>query len=288
LIPIDYPDFNLRLAERAHTHGIPIIYYISPQVWAWRKGRIRTLARLVRRMIVIFPFEEEIYRACGVPVTYVGHPLVDRVRATAGREAIRARLGIEPGATLVGLLPGSRRGEIARILPPMLDAKRRLAGRREIRWVLAVAPGFSVEDLPEAARADHALTILSGQTYDVMAAADLLVTASGTATAEAALLAAPMIVVYRMHPVTWELARRLVKVPHIAMANLLAGRRLVPELLQGEVNGPRLAAEISGLLGDPEQLRAMREGLRAAAARLGPGGAPERAAAAILEEIRKR
>jgi lipid-A-disaccharide synthase len=170
----------------------------------------------------------------------------------------------------------------------MLDAKRRLAGRREIRWVLAVAPGFSVEDLPEAARADHALTILSGQTYDVMAAADLLVTASGTATAEAALLAAPMIVVYRMHPVTWELARRLVKVPHIAMANLLAGRRLVPELLQGEVNGPRLAAEISGLLGDPEQLRAMREGLRAAAARLGPGGAPERAAAAILEEIRKR
>ncbi len=288
LIPIDYPDFNLRLAERAHTYGIPIIYYISPQVWAWRKGRIRTLARLVRRMIVIFPFEEEIYRENGVPVTYVGHPLVDRVRATAGREAIRARLGIGLGATLVGLLPGSRRGEIARILPPMLDAKRRLAGRPEIRWVLAMAPGFSVEDLPGVARAERDLTILSGQTYDVMAAADLLVTASGTATAEAALLATPMIVVYRMHPVTWELARRLVKVPHIAMANLLAGRRLVPELLQGEVNGPRLAAEISRLTGDPELLRAMREGLRAAAARLGPGGAPERAAAAILEEIRKR
>lgn len=288
LIPIDYPDFNLRLAERAHTDGIPIIYYISPQVWAWRKGRIRTLARLVRRMIVIFPFEEEIYREYGVPVTYVGHPLVDRVRATAGREAIRARLGIESGATLVGLLPGSRRGEIARILPPMLDAKRRLAGRPEICWVLAMAPGFSVEDLPEVARAEHDLTILSGQTYDVMAAADLLVTASGTATAEAALLETPMIVVYRMHPVTWELARRLVKVPHIAMANLLAGRRLVPELLQGEVNGPRLAAEISRLLGDPELLLATREGLRAAAARLGPGGAPERAAAAILEEIRRR
>jgi lipid-A-disaccharide synthase len=288
LVPIDYPDFNLRLAARAHASGIPIIYYISPQVWAWRKGRLRTLARLVRRMIVIFPFEEQLYRDHGVPVTYVGHPLVDRVHATAGREAFRARLGIGEHERFVGLLPGSRRSEIARILPPMLEARRRLEGERRIRWALALAPGLTMDDLPDGARDEADLTILTSGTYDLMAAADLLVTASGTATAEAALLGTPMIVVYRMHPVTWEIARRLVKVPHIAMANLLAGRRLVPELLQGDVNGRRLADEIERLLGDAALLRATREGLREAASRLGPGGAPERAAAAILRELAVR
>ena len=285
LIPIDYPDFNLRLAARAHARGIPIIYYISPQVWAWRSGRIRTLARLVRRMIVIFPFEERIFREHGIPVTYVGHPLVDRVRASEGRESIRARLGVAPTQLLIGLLPGSRKGEIARILPPMLEAKRLLGGDSRLRWALALAPGVAADVLPEAARRQADLPALEGETYDLMAASDLLLTASGTATVEAALLTVPMIVVYRMHPVTWQLARRLVKVPHVAMANLLAGRRLVPELLQGEVNGGRLAAEVRRLLGDPGLLQTMREGLRDAAMRLGPGGAPDRAAAAILEEL---
>jgi lipid-A-disaccharide synthase len=285
LIPIDYPDFNLRLAARAHDRGIPIVYYISPQVWAWRRGRLRTLSRLVRRMIVIFPFEEAIYRESGVPVTYVGHPLVDRVRPSAERAILRERYGLAPGEMLVTLLPGSRRSEIGRILPPMLDAKRRLAARKGVRWALALAPGLTATDLPRGAQAEKGWIVRSGETYDLMAAADLLVTASGTATTEAALLGTPMIVVYRMHPVTWELARRLVKVPHIAMANLLAGRRLVPELLQSEVNGPRLAAEIARLLEDEPGRAAMRDGLRVAAARLGQGGAPGRAADAILLEL---
>lgn len=288
LVPIDYPDFNLRLAARAHAIGIPIIYYISPQIWAWRRGRLHTLAKLVRRMLVIFPFEEQIYEDQGVPVTYVGHPLVDRVRPSATREAIRARLGIGVDERLVGLLPGSRRGEIERILPAMLDAKLRLGGRADLRWALAVAPGLHPDSLPVHAQLPGDLRILAGETYDLMSAADLLVTASGTATTEAALLGTPMIVVYRMHPITWELARRIVRVPHVAMANLLAGRRLVPELLQGDVNGPRIAAEIERLLDDPRTLEATRAGLLEAAGRLGSGGAPEKAAAAILGEIDSR
>lgn len=288
LVPIDYPDFNLRLAARAHAIGIPIVYYISPQIWAWRRGRLHTLAKLVRRMLVIFPFEEQIYADQGVPVTYVGHPLVDRVRPSATREAIRAHLGIGVDERLVGLLPGSRRGEIERILPAMLDAKLRLDGRADLRWALALAPGLRPDSLPVHAQLPGDLRILAGETYDLMSAADLLVTASGTATTEAALLGTPMIVVYRMHPITWELARRIVRVPHVAMANLLAGRRLVPELLQGDVNGPRIAAEIERLLDDPRTLEATRAGLLEAARQLGSGGAPEKAAAAILGEIDSR
>jgi lipid-A-disaccharide synthase len=288
LVPIDYPDFNLRLAARAHAIGIPIVYYISPQVWAWRRGRLRTVAKLVRRMLVIFPFEEQIYRDQGVPVTYVGHPLVDRVRPSATRESLRARMRIGDRDLLVGLLPGSRHSEIQRILPAMLEAKRRLAGRSDLRWALALAPGLRADSLLDHGQLPEDLSALSGETYDLMAASDLLVTASGTATTEAALLGTPMIVVYRMHPITWELARRIVRVPHIAMANLLAGRRLVPELLQGDVNGRRLAIEIERLLDDPGTRERTRAALLEATARLGPGGAPERAAAAILEEIGAR
>ena len=285
LITIDYPDFNIRLAQRAQRAGVPVIYYISPQVWAWRGRRVRALAEAIRRMIVIFPFEEEIYVRAGIPVTYVGHPLVDRVRPSSSRDVLRAGLGVGPNEMLVALLPGSRAGEIARILPPMLEARALLHGRAEIHWALAVAQGVPIASLPRSAREDPGLKIRSGETYDILAAADLALTASGTATTEAALLGTPMIVVYRMHPLTWHIARRLVKVPHIAMANILAGRRLVPELLQDEVDGLRLAREVERLLADPALLQSTRAGLLQAAASLGPGGAPGRAAAAILQEL---
>jgi len=286
LIPIDYPDFNLRLAARAHAYGVPVIYYISPQVWAWRRGRIAALRRIVRRIIVIFPFEEEMYRRAGVPVSYVGHPLVDQVRPAIKREEMRAALGINSGQILIALLPGSRRSEIGRILPVLFETRRRLSAELRLRWALALAPGLRIEDLPEeVGRADSAIEILSGRTYDVLGACDLALTASGTATLECAILGVPMLVVYRLHPVTWQIARRIVHVPHVAMANLIAGDRIVPEFLQDEAEPRRLAAEVLRWVNDPDLRKRTSARLIEAAASLGPGGAPERAARIVLDEI---
>lgn len=282
-ILIDYPDFNLRLAERLHRRGIKVIYYISPQVWAWRGGRIETIRRTVRRMIVLFPFEEALYRKAGVPVTYVGHPLVDRVRPARPRDEVRSSLGLREGERLILLMPGSRRSEIARIAPVLDEARRRLAVRSDLRWVLALAPNLRAGDLPESMGSDPELQVRSDETYDLLAAGDLAVVASGTATLEGAILGTPMVVVYRMHPVSWAVARRLVRVEHVAMANLLAGKRIVPELLQGDANPARLAQEILRLIDDETLLRETRAALLRAAAALGGGGAALRAADAVLE-----
>ncbi len=284
-ILIDYPDFNLRLAARLRRRGIKVIYYISPQLWAWRRGRIETIRRTVARMIVIFPFEEALYREAGIPVSYVGHPLVERVRPSRPRPEIRAELGVGAGERLIVLMPGSRRSEISRIAPVLDAARQRLSGRPGLRWALALAPGIERELLPESMRSDPSMPARAGATYDLLAACDLAVAASGTATLEAAILGAPMIVVYKMHPLTWEIARRLVKVEHVAMANLVAGKRIVPELLQGEAVPERLADEILRFLDDPDLLLRTREALLEAAAKLGAGGASGRAAEAVLEEI---
>ncbi len=288
LVPIDYPDFNLRLASRVARLGVPIVYYISPQVWAWRRGRIGTLRRLVRRMIVIFPFEEDLYRREGVPVSFVGHPLVDRVRAERGREETRAALGVRPGGSLIAILPGSRGSEIARILPVFLKTRRLLAADPRLRWVLALAPGLTADDLPREVERGGEVEVVSGRTYDLLAACDLALTASGTATVEGALLGTPMLVVYRMHPLTWEIARRIVRVSHVAMANLIAGEGVVPEFLQGEAKPERIASEVRRWVDDPGLRSRTSARLLEAAARLGPGGAPDRAARVILEEIGRR
>jgi lipid-A-disaccharide synthase len=287
-IPIDYPDFNLRLAARAHKAGIPIVYYISPQVWAWRRGRVKTLRRLVRRMVVIFPFEEEIYREAGVPVTYIGHPLVDQMTPLVSREVMRQRLGVGEEEILVALLPGSRKSEVERILPILYQTRHRLAGERQLRWVLALAPGFREGELSGIVRPDSPISIRSGETREILNAADLAITASGTATLEAALLGTPMLVLYRMHPVTWWIAKGLVRVPHIAMANLLAGKRLVPEFLQGEANPARLAAEVLRFTSDPALRAETRKELLAAGRTLGEGGAVHRGARLILDEVSSR
>jgi len=284
-IPIDYPDFNLRLAARAREAGIPTIYYIAPQAWAWRRGRIRSMRRLIRRLVVIFPFEEEFYRREGIAVTYVGHPLVERVRAGRSREEIRQSLGVGTGEWLVALLPGSRRSEIERILPVLLATRERLRGDARIRWVLALAPGLGEKAIEISRGAGESVAVRQGQTYDILAAADLAIVASGTATLEGAILGTPMLVVYRMHPLTWLLASRLVRVPHVAMANLLAGERVVPEFLQGRADPVGLSREVVDWLEDPERRRATSERLRLAASGLGDGGAPSRAAEAILAEL---
>ncbi len=288
LVLIDYPDFNLRLAERAHAAGVPVIYYISPQVWAWRRGRIQILKRVVRRMLVIFPFEEELYREAGVPVTYVGHPLVDRVRARIPRDEMRGKLGVRPGEHLVALLPGSRKSEVERILPVLLGARRLLSARKSLRWAIAAAPGLDPRDLSRAASLDDDVIIRAGETYEILAAADLALTASGTATVEAALLGTPMLVIYRMHPISWMLAKRLVRVPHVAMANLIAGSRIVPEFLQARANPRLLADQVLRWIEDADLRERTSRSLREAAARLGPGGAADRAARAILDEVRGR
>jgi len=280
---IDYPDFNLRLAARARAAGVPVLYFISPQVWAWRRGRVRRMARLVDRMIVILPFEEAIYREAGVPVSFVGHPLLDLVRTHRNRRQERARLGLDPDRPAVALLPGSRRNELAAHLPPMLDAIGRLRAEfRDLQSLITVAPTRGEAEIRAAARRaapGMPLPVLVREDrYDAVAAADAAVVASGTATLETALLGTPMVIVYRMNPITYALARRLTDLPHVGMPNLIAGRRVVPELIQEDCQGPRIARALREILTDPARAEAMRTDLQAVRARLGEPGAIGRAA----------
>jgi lipid-A-disaccharide synthase len=279
---IDYPDFNLRLAARARAAGVPVLYFISPQVWAWRRGRVRKMAGLVDRMLVILPFEEAIYREAGVPVTFVGHPLLDLVRTHRTARQERARLGLDPDRPLVALLPGSRRNEIAAHLPPLLDAAARLRAEfRDLQTVLPLAPTRSEAEIRAVARRAgfrDLPTLVRDDRYDAVAAADAAVVASGTATLETALLGVPMVIVYRMNPVTYALARRLTDLPHVGMPNLIAGRRVVPERIQGECTGDAIARALRDLLTDPKRAEEMRAGLGAVRARLGEPGAIGRAA----------
>lgn len=281
-ILIDYPDFNLRLAKRARARGVPVLYFISPQVWAWRRGRVRQMAGLVDRMLVILPFEEAIYREAGVPVTFVGHPLLDLVRTHRTARQERARLGLDPDRPLVALLPGSRRNEIAAHLPPLLAAIARLRAEfRDLQTVLPLAPTRSEAEIREVARRAgfrDLPPLVREDRYDAVAAADAAVVASGTATLETALLGVPMVIVYRMNPLTYALARRLTDLPHVGMPNLIAGRRIVPERIQDQCTGDAIAAALRDLLTDPGRAEEMRVNLRTVRARLGEPGAIARVA----------
>jgi lipid-A-disaccharide synthase len=282
---VDYGGFNLRLAAQLRRRGIPVVYYVSPQVWAWRRGRIETIRRTVSRMLVIFPFEEPLYREAGVPVRFVGHPLVDMARPAADAATFLRGHGVDPGRPVLAVLPGSRPREIAYNLPPIADALRRVTARHgPVQLVLAVAPSID----PAAIRAhlgDLPVTLIGGATHAVLGACTAAVVASGTATVEAALLGAPMVVVYRLSPLSYQLGRRFVKVPHYAMANLIAGRRLVPELIQGGFTGERVAEEALRLLEDAPARARMREGLAEVRTRLGDPGASARAAEAVREVV---
>lgn len=283
-ILVDFPDFNLRLGRRLRQQGVRIVYFISPQVWAWRPKRVEVIKRLVERMIVIFPFEEEFYGRAGVPVDYVGHPLVDGVRAKLGRAEFVARYGLDPARTIVGLLPGSRAGEIAHHLPGMLDACASLNLAPAPQFVLAAAPGLDAADFSRYFRPDLLVRVMENAAYDVFAASDCAIVSSGTATVEAALLGAPMVVVYRVSRTTAFVARRMVRTPFYSMVNLIAGKAIVPELIQDDFTAKRLADEVRRLLGSPEAREAMKKDLATVRARLGaagPGGAIERAAEII-------
>jgi lipid-A-disaccharide synthase len=288
VVLIDFPDFNIPLGRRARRRGIPVVYFISPQVWAWRRGRVRALRRMVRKMLVIFPFEEALYRRAGVDVTFVGHPLLDRLQGVPPREEARRALGLGPAERVVALLPGSRRSEVRRHLPLLLRAAARLAADcGPLAAVVAVADGVPlalVEGL--VAGAPIAVRLVQGHTYEVLRAADVSLVVSGTATLEAALLGAPMVIAYRMSTLSFALAALLVRVPYIGMANLVAGRGIVPELIQWRATPGRLAAAARALLEDPRAREAMQAGFREVRARLGDPGAPARAAREILAVLR--
>ncbi|MBW8057959.1 MAG: lipid-A-disaccharide synthase [candidate division NC10 bacterium] len=289
LILIDFPDFNFWLARASRRIGIPVLYYIGPQVWAWRKGRIRTLKRLVEKMLIIFPFEEALYREAGVPVTFVGHPMLDRLRDVPTRDEARRQMGCDASDLIVGLLPGSREGEVRHHLPVLIEAVAQIAqAKPEAQFLLAVAeslPPRLTESLLQGS--DTRIRTLRGQTYQVMRAADLLIIASGTATLEAGLLGTPMIIIYRVSRLSWWAGRLLVDVPSIGMVNLVAGKRVVPELLQRDLTPERVAKTAVELLHSPTALGAIREDLQGIRGRLGEEGASQRAAQEVLKTLQE-
>ncbi|MBF0153122.1 MAG: lipid-A-disaccharide synthase [Magnetococcales bacterium] len=293
LVTIDLPDFNLVLAGRAKRLGIPVIHYVTPQVWAWRRGRVELIARLMDHLLVLFPFEPQYYAGTGLPVTFVGHPLVKRLRGQRSREEVRRELGVASGQPLLVVLPGSRRSEVARLLPLMLQTCQQMARvLPQCRFVLAQAETLSRESLdlhwPPSVPRD--VMIRQGMTHDLLLAADAALVASGTATLEAALLATPMVVVYRVNWFTYEVGRRVIRVPFISLANLVAGYGVVVERIQGEANPDRLAADLLPLLADPQANRQMRDNLSIVGTLLAP---PERGAVEIVgdflhQQIRKK
>jgi lipid-A-disaccharide synthase len=286
---IDFPDFNLRLAKRLKRHNVPVVYFVSPQVWAWRPGRIKQIKANVAKMLCIFDFEEEIYRKAGVPVEYVGHPLVDLVRSSLSRDDFFTQTRLDPATPTVALLPGSRQKEVSHNLPPMLDAATRLTATRRIQFVIPVAatldPQWLESTLLEFYVGRATVRTVAKATADVLQHSDVAVVASGTATLEAALCARPMVVVYRVSPLTWLVGKLLVKVPFYSMVNLLAGRPLVPELMQADFSAQNVAAQVEYLLDHPEAHAAMARDLSALRLRLGPGGALGRAAQAVASAL---
>lgn len=285
MILVDFPDFNLRLARRAFRLGIPVVYFISPQVWAWRAGRIRSIAKYVRRLLVIFPFEESYYRERGVEALYVGYPLLEQLTGSPSMDEARRRLELEGAAPVLGLLPGSRAGELRRHLPILLrSAKRLMTERPDLRVVIAAADGLSLDLIGSYVdRETISARVVQGRTYEVMAASDLVLVASGTATLEAAIIGTPMVIVYRLALLSWIFGRLLIRVPYIGMVNLVAGKKVAPELVQFHATPERIADEARRLLLSAESRCEMRAELRQIRDRLGPPGALGRTADAILE-----
>ncbi len=282
-VAIDFPDFNFRLARAVRKLGIPVVYYISPQLWAWRPGRMKTMRAIADRVLVIFEFEKAIYEQAGVPVDWVGHPLLDVMVPPEPAGALLQRIGLDASHPVVALLPGSRRNELREILPGLVDAA--LLIRRaipDVQFVVARAPHLS-DELFAPLAALGPVGLVDGQADQVLAAADLAIVASGTVTVQAALHECPMIVVYRLSPLTYRLGRRFVRVDTFAMANLVAGRRVVTELIQDDFTPDRVAQHAVALLRDPQRRETMRRDLQSVRAAIGAPGASARAARIVLD-----
>jgi lipid-A-disaccharide synthase len=292
LILIDLPDFNLLLAKQAKKLGIPVFYYISPQVWAWRSGRVKTIRNRVDKIGVILPFEEEFYRKRDVNAEYVGHPLLDTVRPAIGRERFCEQHHIPLNAKCVGLLPGSRKREVHSLLPDFLEAAKMVqdSSAEKLVFLVPQASTITSQDLEKAGilQAGNFLDIriISEERYSMMAACTAVVAASGTVTLELAILEVPMIVTYKLAPLTYYLGKLLVKLDHFSLVNLIAGYTAVPELLQDEVTPQKIAGELTELLFQPEKRQRMQAALREVRGKLGSAGASEKAAC-VAENLLK-
>jgi lipid-A-disaccharide synthase len=286
LILIDFPDFNFRLAPLVKRLGVPVVYYISPQIWAWRPKRLETIRSIADLVLVIFPFEESIYRDGDVPVAFVGHPLIDLAKPTTDRGGFLSAHRLTPSAPTVAILPGSRPNEVARILPELVDAAERIAAAvTDAQFVVARAPHLDARLFDPVRARPLRVAIVQDETDSVLASADVALTASGTATVQTALHDTPMVIVYRVSPLSYRLLRRLVKVDAIGMVNLIAGERIVPELVQDAFTADAVAREAISMLTDPARAAAIRKGLATVRARLGGPGASRRAAEAILRVV---
>jgi lipid-A-disaccharide synthase len=283
----DFPGFHLRLARALKRQHVPSVYFVCPQFWAWRPWR----ANLVRRRFVhglcIFPFEQEWYRSRGVAADFIGHPLVDNVSAGRSRAEFAEYFGLTAAKPIVTLLPGSRAGEIAHHMPRLMQACHLIHQVREVQFVLALAPGMRRSQIAGYLTPDVPMTVVEDATYDALGAADLTIVSSGTATVEAALMNVPMIVVYRLAPLTAAIARWLVRTPMFAMVNLIAGKKVVPELVQKDFTPERVAREAARLLDSPEACEEMRQGLAEVRTKLGPPGAIDRAADIIAAMLKQ-
>jgi lipid-A-disaccharide synthase len=284
-ILIDYPEFNLMVAGRAKRHGIPVMYYVSPQIWAWRSGRINTIRSRVDRMVVILPFEEKLYQEAGVKVSFVGHPLLDLIALEDEEGSPCRRYGKNGSSQLIGLLPGSRSSEVSRLLPVMLDMAAILLDMiPKVHFLVPLAPTISREQIaPYLKGRNLPLTVVTDSTHEVIRACEMIVAASGTVTLEAAIMGTPLVVVYKVNPLTYWLGKRLVKVNHVALANIIAGEIVAPELIQHEVTPERIARESMKILNDHGRKEWIKRRLQDVREELGTPGASDKAAAIALE-----
>ncbi len=287
LVLIDYPTFNLMLAKRAKRAGIKVLYYISPQIWAWHQRRVKTIAKRVDKMLVVFPFEETLYRENNVPVEYVGHPLAEKVFPTESTVAMREEWQIPSDACVIGLLPGSRRGEIHRLLPVMLAAARQLQRDNPATvFVLPLANSLSRADIQPYLQdlQDMAITlkVIPGQFYNTVQLCDAAIVASGTATLEVALLAIPMVIIYKMAAITYLLAKWVIQIPHVGLCNIVAGQLIAKELIQHAASADNIAAEIRRIITDKPYRDTMVANLHTVKQKLGEGGGVEKAAQALM------
>jgi lipid-A-disaccharide synthase len=280
----DSPDFHLRIARRLKALGIPVIYLVAPQVWAWRRGRVRLMRQVIGHLLCIFPFEEPFFRKHGVPATYIGHPLAGLVRPSLSRSEFLRKHRLPPERPMISVLPGSRRGEAARHLPPLVDAVERLYRSQAASFVLPASATTGAAFFRE--RIGRApIQVIEGQSWDALAHADVALAASGTVTIEAALLGTPFVTYYRVTALSWLLGKALVDVPYYSMVNLVAGRQVTPELMQREMTGERLAAETQKLLTSREARERMRAELAEVARKLAAGGDAIGRAAAVVQEL---
>jgi len=307
VILIDYPGFNLRVGYLAKKLKIPLIYYIGPQIWAWRRGRIKDIAELVNKMLVIFSFEEETYRKAGVDVSFVGHPLLDAIQQTKDEEAVCRKYGLDPNLPIVGLMPGSRKQEIDRLLSVMLEASVKIADNRKVQFVLPLAANIPMSYIKdritefettrlhrarlcdsEEERLPFPILVVRDEDYKIRRIMTLALVASGTATLENACLGIPMIIIYKVSFFSYLLARLLIRIPTIGLANIVAGKKIVPEFIQRKANSKEIAKVACHWLGNPGLLAEIRQDLKRVKEKLGTPGASKRAAKIILEEVLAR